>query len=954
MPFDVHKNLAITAVAVAPAPPLTGVTLTVVAGHGARFPAPPFNVTIWPSGAFPTPANGEVARVTAVVGDVLALDRAQEGTTARAITDGDMIAETITAKALQDIESGINFPNLASAGTLSVAGVSRFYGPLVSRDIHNIQPPDDRDFAFGTAGNVFEFRSILDNGSGDGPNQPVLWIGRTGDAAFAGLVAMRGLAVLGDAAATGVGRFDGGLSTTPLNASQLLSGTVDNARLAVDVLRHTGGYPGGTTTFLRSDGTFAPGVAGPQGPAGPAGAAGATGPQGPQGVPGPEGPQGPQGPSGGAGPPQAHHVTHEPGGTDALVNAAWTNLSNTFVPNQSFSSFILLNGAGEQQIQKTDDTGAIRLIGGVNTSLNLFGGANASTPGLAALQAKNQIGFQAGNSLMSLWANGGISIGTNTNPGTNVINIGTNSFYNLRVFPSGGFSFNYPGTDPGLGWVDVSGLKTGAITMLHQSVIGWDTVDGTDNHYFFIGGSSVNRGANLVVNGNESSGFEGNLQLSAGDNTTSGKILFRTGAGSVRQTIHRSGGISIGSNQGDPGPDSLSVSGAVYAGASGGNTIITQSGIYKNTVDGADNQTLYLSGGGALGDPNRGATLFLYGNEAGGTGGALVQTGGSGRIELVTSGQYALIAHNSRGVSVGVNATDPGINNLTVLGSIDSRSSSGVCFSATAGVSSGVNYAVIGNTGNAVYLGVDTSTGGNFGAGPYGAVVYAGGSYGLAIMAGHASASLRFTAGGAGEKMRIWPSGGVSLCAAAFTYGDPGNNSVFMGDLSSIAMGPFQTPSPQGFFKLGYHQGAWYSSLSIGVPGTSASNVATFYNANGGVGGISVAGTTTTYGTTSDARLKRDLGIVKKTEVLAKLVVHDFQWLADNTPARGVFAQEAATVAPFAFVLPNESSDPMLKRPWMVDYSKFIPDLIVGWQQHEAKFKAIEAALQSLTPKRKP
>lgn len=48
-----------------------------------------------------------------------------------------------------------------------------------------------------------------------------------------------------------------GLGTTPLNATNLTSGTVPDARLSVNVLKHTGGYPGGTTNFLRADGTFA-------------------------------------------------------------------------------------------------------------------------------------------------------------------------------------------------------------------------------------------------------------------------------------------------------------------------------------------------------------------------------------------------------------------------------------------------------------------------------------------------------------------------------------------------------------------------------------------------------------------------------------------------------------------------------------------------------------------------
>ena len=103
--FDAHKNLAVSAVVTAPTPATSGTTLTVTAGEGARFPAPPFNATVWPVNAMPTPLTGEVIRVTARTTDSLTITRAQEGSTARAIGSGDLIAATITAKTLTDLET---------------------------------------------------------------------------------------------------------------------------------------------------------------------------------------------------------------------------------------------------------------------------------------------------------------------------------------------------------------------------------------------------------------------------------------------------------------------------------------------------------------------------------------------------------------------------------------------------------------------------------------------------------------------------------------------------------------------------------------------------------------------------------------------------------------------------------------------------------------------------------
>lgn len=106
---DAHANFAVSAVANAPDPATTGTTLTVTAGHGARFPAAPFNFSVWPSGQTPDPTNAEIGRCTSRTGDTLTIARAQEGTTARAITVGDTIAATITRKTIDDIEQAMPY-----------------------------------------------------------------------------------------------------------------------------------------------------------------------------------------------------------------------------------------------------------------------------------------------------------------------------------------------------------------------------------------------------------------------------------------------------------------------------------------------------------------------------------------------------------------------------------------------------------------------------------------------------------------------------------------------------------------------------------------------------------------------------------------------------------------------------------------------------------------------------
>lgn len=66
---DAHANFAYSMVATAPSPPTAGTSLTVASGDGAKFPAAPFNATVWPASTQPTTANAEIVRVTAISTD---------------------------------------------------------------------------------------------------------------------------------------------------------------------------------------------------------------------------------------------------------------------------------------------------------------------------------------------------------------------------------------------------------------------------------------------------------------------------------------------------------------------------------------------------------------------------------------------------------------------------------------------------------------------------------------------------------------------------------------------------------------------------------------------------------------------------------------------------------------------------------------------------------------------
>jgi hypothetical protein len=196
----------------------------------------------------------------------------------------------------------------------------------------------------------------------------------------------------------------------------------------------------------------------------------------------------------------------------------------------------------------------------------------------------------------------------------------------------------------------------------------------------------------------------------------------------------------------------------------------------------------------------------------------------------------------------------------------------------------------------------------------------ANGTNGLTISAGSAGGIMRFATAGA-ERLRIDQTG-----FAAFN-----NAQNFINARVGIA---YDTS-----------HGLMLHHIST-APGLS---YCVFMNAaNGTSGSISQpTETSVSYNTTSDARLKTDRGRAVDLSALRGVVVHDFTWKADGRRDRGVFAQETDPVFPRAITPGTDDVNDAgaLVSPWMTDYSKFVPDLIAGFQQHDAELAALRAAL---------
>ena len=153
----------------------------------------------------------------------------------------------------------------------------------------------------------------------------------------------------------------------------------------------------------------------------------------------------------------------------------------------------------------------------------------------------------------------------------------------------------------------------------------------------------------------------------------------------------------------------------------------------------------------------------------------------------------------------------------------------------------------------------------------------------------------------------------------------------------------FPSASVSGFGITGTSSGNASSSGSS----TSAWNHLLFYNGNGIVGSISTSGSTTTYSTSSDYRLKENqVPISDGLTRLNQLKPYRFNFIADaDTTVDGFFAHEVAEIVPEAIIGEKDAVDDegnIVSQG--IDQSKLVPLLVKAVQELSAKVEALENA----------
>lgn len=112
-----------------------------------------------------------------------------------------------------------------------------------------------------------------------------------------------------------------------------------------------------------------------------------------------------------------------------------------------------------------------------------------------------------------------------------------------------------------------------------------------------------------------------------------------------------------------------------------------------------------------------------------------------------------------------------------------------------------------------------------------------------------------------------------------------------------------------------------------------------FVNPNGIVGNISSSGSSTSYNTSSDYRLKCNvLPMIGGLDKISKLNPVSYQWKVDGSSGEGFIAHELQEVIPYAVT--GEKDGEQMQG---VDYSKLVPVLVKAIQELSEKVKQLES-----------
>jgi hypothetical protein len=120
------------------------------------------------------------------------------------------------------------------------------------------------------------------------------------------------------------------------------------------------------------------------------------------------------------------------------------------------------------------------------------------------------------------------------------------------------------------------------------------------------------------------------------------------------------------------------------------------------------------------------------------------------------------------------------------------------------------------------------------------------------------------------------------------------------------------------------------------------------YHSGTYVGGVDYSNTATSFPTSSDRRLKKDIQDASPaSSLIDEIRVVSHGWINDDSLVPfGVVAQDLYEVAPQA-VTPGDDGEEV-EKTWGVDYSKLVPILVKALQESNQRIETLEAKVAAL------
>ena len=141
--------------------------------------------------------------------------------------------------------------------------------------------------------------------------------------------------------------------------------------------------------------------------------------------------------------------------------------------------------------------------------------------------------------------------------------------------------------------------------------------------------------------------------------------------------------------------------------------------------------------------------------------------------------------------------------------------------------------------------------------------------------------------------------------------------------------------------KLGVVAAGVETPISTDVNQTVDRYAIDFHNPNGRVGNVLTNGTSTSFNTSSDARLKEVTGKARGLEVINELNPVSYNWKSDGKADEGLIAQEVIDIVPNAVTGSEEEQ-------YYMDYSKLVVHLVAGIKEQQTIIDDLKTRIETL------